>query len=351
MRNHSCRISDEFSYRGLRLLVMENELLRVGILLDQGADIIEFRHKPSDTDFMWQTPLGVRPLLNNTDMVASPVGPFPDYYEGGWQEIVPNGGRLCTYKGAAMGMHGEVWGQPWQCQITADSPEIVSAKLSVRTIRTPFLLEKTLTLRQGSAVLAMDERLTNDSPVAMDLMWGHHPAFGPPFLDDSVVIQCAAQKVVVDASVGEECRFAPLQEFSWPVGPTRSGAEADISRVTPPEQRISDMTYLTDLDAGWYALTNQRRKVGFGMSWDVSVWPHIWLWQSLGGDLEYPSWGKYYAMAVEPFSSYPAILGECMKSGRQMTLAPGETRASWLRAVAYDGMEGVVGVDGEGEVV
>ena len=85
MRNHACRISDEFTYRGLRMLVMENEIVRVSILLDKGADIIEFRHKPSDTDFMLQTPLGVRLMVNNFDMVASPVGPFPDYYEGGWQ--------------------------------------------------------------------------------------------------------------------------------------------------------------------------------------------------------------------------------------------------------------------------
>jgi galactose mutarotase-like enzyme len=351
MRNHACRISDEFTYRGLRMLVMENEIVRVSILLDKGADIIEFRHKPSDTDFMLQTPLGVRLMVNNFDMVASPVGPFPDYYEGGWQELVPNGGRLCTYKGAAMGMHGEVWGQPWKCAIVEDCPGVVSAKLSVRTIRTPFDLEKTLTLRSGSAVLEIDERLTNESPVVVDLMWGHHPAFGAPFLDASTIVQCAAKKVVVDPSVGEECRFSPLQEFPWPKGPTRFGGEADISIVTPPEDRISDMTYLTDLEEGWYAVTNRNRQAGFGMSWDMSVFPHIWLWQSLGGDREYPSWGNTYAMAVEPFSSFPAILGECMKYNRQMVMQPGETRQAWLKAVAYGGVDGVRRIDKAGKVV
>ena len=59
-RNFGCRLNDELTYRGLRVLVLENELVRVSVLLDQGTDIYEFLHKPSDTDFMWRSPNGVR---------------------------------------------------------------------------------------------------------------------------------------------------------------------------------------------------------------------------------------------------------------------------------------------------
>ena len=34
-------------------------------------------------------------------------------------------------------------------------------------------------------MLEIDERLTNLADEELDIMWGHHPAFGPPFLDDS----------------------------------------------------------------------------------------------------------------------------------------------------------------------
>src|SRR5690242_7648611 len=40
-RNFGCRVSTDFVFRGWRLLVMENELVRVSIILDKGSDIWE----------------------------------------------------------------------------------------------------------------------------------------------------------------------------------------------------------------------------------------------------------------------------------------------------------------------
>jgi len=162
-RNFGCRVNDELTYRGLRMMVIENELIRVSLLLDKGTDIFEFVHKPTDTDFMWRSPLGVRPQLNNHPMRPATHGPFSDFYEGGWQEILPNGGRSCEYRGVEMGQHGEVWGIPWKWQVVEDSPEMVRVKLWARTARTPFLLEKTLGLHSGSGVLDIDETVTNES--------------------------------------------------------------------------------------------------------------------------------------------------------------------------------------------
>ncbi len=36
-----------------RILYLENTLLRIGIYLDKGAELFEFRHKPTDIDAMW----------------------------------------------------------------------------------------------------------------------------------------------------------------------------------------------------------------------------------------------------------------------------------------------------------
>lgn len=349
-RNWGARISDEFTYRGMRLLVMENELVRVTILLDKGTDIYEFLHKPSDTDFMWRTPRGVRNPEKALDMVASAVGPFSDFYEGGWQECLPNGGRVCTYKGVEMGMHGEVWGVPWRCQISADSPEVVSAKTWVRTNRTPFRLEKTFTLRAGSGVLEIDETLTNEGHEPMDLMWGHHPALGQRFIESDCRIDCAARTVVVDADVGDGSRFAPGERFAWPVGLGRDGREIDVSVVVGPEARIDDMLYLTDLEEGWWAVTSRQRRVGFGISFDLATFRHIWLWMPLGGSWGGPSFGRHYTLALEPFSSIPAILSNAIAAGTQLVMEPGEQRSTWLRAVAYEGIERVAGIDETGAV-
>jgi galactose mutarotase-like enzyme len=248
-----------------------------------------------------------------------------------------------------MGMHGEVWGIPWRHEILDNTPERVSVKLWCRTPRSPYLLTRTMTLCSGRAVLEIDETLTNEGAIALDLMWGHHPAFGPPFLDDSCLLDCAAQRVVVDGA-GPQSHFEPGTEFAWPVGPGKNGKPWDISRISPPEERVSEMTYLTDLQAGWYAITNRRRKVGFAMAFDTNVFRHLWCWQNLGGEMQWPFWGRCYVMAVEPFSSIPAILTNAIAAGTHLTLRPGETLTAWLRAGAYTGREGVSEVTPEGEV-
>ena len=50
-RNFGCRVSDSWMYRGLKTVVMENELIRIVILADKGADIYQFVYKKTDTDF------------------------------------------------------------------------------------------------------------------------------------------------------------------------------------------------------------------------------------------------------------------------------------------------------------
>lgn len=92
---------------------------------------------------------------------APSTGPFIDYYSGGWNEILPNGGPHVTYQGAELGQHGEISLIPWEYALLEDSPERVAVRLWVRPIRTPFFLEKTLSLEPRRAVLMIEERLTN----------------------------------------------------------------------------------------------------------------------------------------------------------------------------------------------
>ena len=57
-RNYACRISTNYTYRGHAVAILENELIRIGVLLTKGTDIYEFLYKPLDIDFMWRTPWG-----------------------------------------------------------------------------------------------------------------------------------------------------------------------------------------------------------------------------------------------------------------------------------------------------
>ena len=47
-----CTISDDWHYKNMNIIWMENDFLKIGILAGRGSDIFEFRYKPLNVDFM-----------------------------------------------------------------------------------------------------------------------------------------------------------------------------------------------------------------------------------------------------------------------------------------------------------
>ena len=232
----------EYEYRGYSIVAMENQFLRVVIAAGKGTDILEFQYKPLDVDFMWRSYNGLPPYSSPT--ISNPSGSFLDFYAGGWQEMLPNAGMNCVYKGASLGVHGEVCLLPWSYRIDRDSPEAVSVTFSVRTVRTPFYLEKTLTLNHHSPVLFIEERLLNEGDEPMDVMWGHHPAFGWPFVDDGC-------RLFLPHAGSAHLRITPLLPAGLRRDRTQTGLSSEGGRVKPSIFRASRlrkcgrMTWLT----------------------------------------------------------------------------------------------------------
>ncbi len=351
-RNWGCRITAEMTFRGLRVLVLENELLRVSVLLDKGSDIYEFLHKPTDTDFLWRSPNPVRPPQTFVPSSGKQDGFFSDYYHGGWQEIFPTGGVACDYHGVEIGQHGEVSLMPWDCVITRDTPDQVSAKLSVRTCRTPFFLEKTLTLNRNSAVLHIEETASNEGCETLEFMWGHHPAFGAPFLSEACRIDIPATRVEVHPSDDDgRPRVLPgTSHESWPIVKDRDGNDFDLSKVPAPDALTHEMCYLLGLTDGWYAITNTEKKVGFGMSFDRELFKVVWLWEVFGGGYGFPWYGRTYNLALEPWTSWPGGLRNSLARRAVMQIGAGESISTKLAAVAYQGFDRVAGISRDGVV-
>ena len=353
-RNHGCRITDAWAVDGMRTVILENELLRVVVLVDKGTDIIEFRYKPHDVDFLLSTPNGLRNPARTT--LSSPTsGPFMDFYSGGWNDILPNGGPFSSYKGAEFGQHGEISLIPWEYAILEDSPEGVAVKFWVRSVRTPFFVEKTLRLLPGRAVLMIDERVTNEAGEPMHLMWGQHIAFGRPFLDEGAVVDVPARRLLVNSPMPnyEPRLYQPDAAFDWPNATSPQGDPVDASRIPPfGELKAQEMAYLAELTDGWYAITNARRGLGFGVRFDHTLYRYIWYWQQHGNVAQgYPWWGRMHTVALEPWSSYPTGgLAEAIANGTAMQLQPGQQITSSMSAVAFEGGAQVTGVSADGTV-
>lgn len=330
-RNFGCRILDELVFKGMRTVFLENEFLRVGILLDKGADIFQFLDKKNDIDFLWQSPNGIVDIRTYRETTSNSSGSFLDLYHGGWQEIFPGGGPV-NYRGADLGLHGEVTHLGWDFETLIDTESEIIIRLTVDCIRTPFRIEKTLRLVQDKPCLFIEEKITNLSTEDQEFMWGHHPAFGAPFLHEGIKLFTPAGMAQVHSPrFAASGIFEPGLEFKWPMIETPSQV-TDLSTIKGPTEGYCDLIYLKDLQSGWFALIDEQQEVGFGLSWPVDIFPYIWFWMVYGKAPGYPWWDRAYCVALEPWTSIPNDLNQAIQKGTQVHLKGGGSKVVSLCA-------------------
>ena len=231
-----------------------------------------------------------------------------------------------------------------------DTVDCVRVRFSTRTYRTPFYLEKTLTLQRHSSALKIEERIQNEGGVPMEYVWGQHPTFGPPFLDETCVLDAPACELRT-MRISERSRCPDLAGQHWPVARGLDKESVDLSRVLSPESGVYDMAYLGPLQEGWFALTSGRQRLGFGMAWPAGTFPYLWFWQVYGGAFEPPWYGRTYNVGIEPWSTQAPSLEQALLNGTHNRLEAGATVTTSIVAVVYSGIERVRRISQSGEVI
>jgi hypothetical protein len=314
------------SQRGHTALWLENEILRVGVLPEKGADIFEFTSLPDGLQLLMESPAGLRPPA------ATPPADFLENYEGGWQELFPNHGEACELSGQLIPMHGEVALLPWEvCELRENVGE-TTLQLQVHCRLTPFLLERCMRLRAGEPSLEILEKVTNESDRPGEFVWGHHVTLGEAFLKDGSRLEVPAKTIRTPDPVFEPktARLAAGQVSSWPLAQGRDGGTVDL-RVIPGRQSHShDDAYLSGLERGHIQVTSPGSGLRFSLDWDIGVFPWLVLWQPYGG-AELPPLTDMYGVGIEPWVSRFS-LAEAIQKGEAQTLGGGQSLETWLRA-------------------
>lgn len=328
-RNWGARIRD-MRYQGLRMTVMENELLRLGILAGKGTDIVEINYKPLDLDFTWLAPGGISNPQRHPATSADPAAPFLDHYPGGWQEIFPSGGAPSDFGGAQFGQHGEIYASPWDVEVVEDNEAAVAVTFTTRAKKMPFRIRKTMRLASGDATFTIEEELANESDVRLPVMWGHHITFGQPFLrpGNRIRLPEGLRTIAHPEPVSPDGNRRTVPgDFAWPHAPGTDGKTVDLSEI-PDRKTPSEMLYITDFPEShaWYEIVDDERGAGCRVEWDRDVMPFLWYWQEFGAHTGYPWYGRAYVVGLEPFSSMPTNgLEEGAANGTAMQVSGGET--------------------------
>ncbi len=294
---HGPRVLKGYTLNGYEIIVLENELLRVVVNVGRGAMIPEFLYKPADLDVLWKNARGLRPHDTYTPSSYEPA-PLRDHHPGGWYECFPSGSTPVTQHGAHIGFHGEIWGLPFELESATEDEDQCSAVMTAFTHRAPWKLTKKYTLKKNDPTLYVEEVATNLATIDLAVMWGQHPIFGAPFLDEHCYIEMPATSYF---DMGDK----PMARRRWPTAPDGS----DLSKVRAPDSKRSKMAFVTDLTEGKYRVVSPTWKLAFELCWDAAQFPYCWVYESCG-ETNAPWWGHGYLLAVEPFTGLPKAIEE-----------------------------------------
>lgn len=324
--------NDEWTLRDFRAVVLENDRLRITVLPEHGAKVWEFTSKHAGRDLLYHHPrFEVRPPVfgQNVD----------DWWTGGIDEVAPTG-QPCVVGGQQLPFLGEFWSQAWRYQIEAAGPDVARVHLWAEGIITPLRIDKWLELRPGEPVMRGRHRVTNVGFENVDFMWGIHPGFA---IRPGGRIQApAAAGVFWEGHPG--LGAAQGLTYSWPNFPTGHGDLIDLSTARPPDPPTWDLHFLTELRAGWLAVTDPELRSGMAVTFDTAVFPTVWLWGVYGG------WRGIYTVALEAHTSWPGRLDQAIDAGRHRTLGPSEVLETEVQYVAYEGLRSVTHVHPDGRV-
>jgi galactose mutarotase-like enzyme len=319
-----CRITTEYTRRGIETAFLENDQLRIEVLTGKGGDITEIIDKRTDVNVLFEAPHkwygpDIGPL-------GKPDGSFTflDHYPGGWQDVLPTAGGPATVDGAPLSLHGETTLVPWKATISTETDDRVELHLSVELSRYPLEIDRRLILESGTSLLTVEETVENLSDIPVDYSWLQHIALGEPLVGPEAMLEVPCNAVLSDPELGPNAQFPADEVFHWPIAEL-SETKIDLRKFPPKDAQIHDLLALTDLEEGKYTVTNPSIDLGVTVRFPAEIYEYLWYWRAFGGFEDAPFFGRNYNAGLEPSTSIPnAGLDAARDAGTANTLAPHE---------------------------
>lgn len=327
-------------HRGWERLTLRSPAVEITIWPELGGAISSLRRRRDNLELLCQPPWDVPPRGYPLPPGSVETNRF-DLDPGGWQTLFPNGGDAAEVHGADWPLDGEARITPFHFtqgpgsdpadQDPAAPPADASENdadvvLSARLRRCPAELTRRIRL-DGSAV-AITETIHNLGGSDLEVMWGHQLRFGRPLIEAGIEVDCPASVVHPDEMLTDDVDYDDVSP--WPRTP---GESSMINlRYVPDAGAETRMAYLAGLGDGTATITNRSVDCMLKLTWDVTVWPHLWYGLEAGQDEDYPWFGTGYFLTLTPNSSWPAHgLHDARRvSGSTLHLAPDETRSQTM---------------------
>ena len=253
----------EPSLEGRKQVVLEGETARVGVDI-AGGSIVDFHLIDQ----------GLNPLTWN-------------YPEKG--ELSPhNMGHIICFdrlgrpskQEAENGMpfHGEGGLVVWEVLSQPSKKDgVIRAEMMCELPIARMTLKRTLNLYENAPVLEVQEVITNTNKLGKVYNLVQHPSIAPPFLDESVVVDCNAYK---GFCAGNPMPFPEEPVVYWPKLIFK-GKLADMRHLTDDnEPGVVSFMFEDGVEYGWVTACNTGKGLMIGYIWKLSEYPWYRNWRA-----------------------------------------------------------------------
>lgn len=306
---------------GLRVLYMENSWVKVGLLLDKGADIFEIMYKPLNMNVILKTSKGLS-LFKGRDIKKEKLKNYNELYYGGWQDLVPH---RCAVNGVIKDVSGSNSScESWNYEVIEAYKGILSIRFSVKLSSVSLDIEKTLTLKEVSPELLISERITNYGQDVINFAWTHHTAFGGGIINENSSIHFP-KGVVFNVSAFEKDKKKPIDEYLEPIDKVtcESGNIYDFTKVYPRFKGERIYSIIKDMQGNYASIYNKKNNIELKFQWDDSVFKYLRYWAQNDEDI--------YTVALEPSSSCFNSFEDTLEHQMDLVIKPTEEKQSWVK--------------------
>jgi hypothetical protein len=267
-------------YRGRRAATIENDDLRVSVLVE-GGHVAEIFDKPAGVNPLWTPPWpSIEPSSFNPARHTR-YGPGVD------AKLLAGimGHNLCldifggpSHEEAAVGLpvHGEASVVPYDVGGTA-TEAILQAHLPLAELQ----IERRIELR-GRAVRiweAVENLGGTDRPVG----WTQHVTLGPPFLrkGHTEFRTSATRSRTHETTFGTADYLEPAADFDWPEAPRLGGGTVDLRRFTDAPRSSAYTAHLLNpaREHAFFVAFSAASRLAFGCVWHRADFPWLGIWE------------------------------------------------------------------------
>jgi len=205
-----------------------------------------------------------------------------------------------------MPFHGEAGRVRWQeFDPPAGKGKTMGATLPIAGLE----VRRTIRLSEAAAVFSVSETVTNRNKLGRVYNMVQHATIGPPFLDESTVVDSNAQRGFMQSSPLPN----PEQvEIRWPQALKR-GQPVDLRHLTnDPDPNV--VSFVVDEELGWVTATNASKELLLGYIWRTADYPWLNVWRHVVD-------GKPFARGLEFGTTglhqpFPVLIGKPNIFGR-----------------------------------